>query len=171
MAARAAAPEAHTLLKMKQTACTSTEKRGLSFLQSASKIFHTQRPFSVLTLLAFGDEMYYICTEIWEEPRFLPFFVTFPLKTGILEAHPGKICLPLILICLPLILICLPLILICLPLSKTKRRVGKIGRRKVFSEVKNVNVESLKKRSKLLVFWAEAYPNPSLKGRAFQTST
>ena len=33
------------------------------------------------------------------------------------------------------------------------RRVGKIGRRKVFSEVKNVNVESLKKRSKLLDFW------------------
>ena len=33
------------------------------------------------------------------------------------------------------------------------RRVGKIGRRKVFREVKNVNVESLKKRSKLLDFW------------------
>ena len=31
-------------------------------------------------------------------------------------------------------------------------RVGKIGRRKVFSEVKNVNVKSLKKRSKLLDF-------------------
>ena len=55
------------------------------------KIFHTQRPFSVLTLLAFGDEMYYICTEIWEEPRLPPFFVTFPLKSGILEAHLGKI--------------------------------------------------------------------------------
>ncbi|MDD7727096.1 MAG: hypothetical protein PUJ30_04250, partial [Bacteroidales bacterium] len=53
--------------------------------------FHTQRPFSVLTLLAFGDEMYYICIEIWEEPRLPPFFVTFPLKTGISEAHPGKI--------------------------------------------------------------------------------
>ena len=70
---------------------------------TASKIFHTQRPFSVLTLLAFGDEMYYICIEIWEEPRLPPFFVTFPLKTGVLGAHPGKICLPLILICLPLI--------------------------------------------------------------------
>ena len=32
------------------------------------------------------------------------------------------------------------------------RRVGKIGRRKVFSEVKNVNVESLKNGSKLLDF-------------------
>ena len=32
MAAGAAAPKAHTFLKMKQTACTSTEKRGLSFL-------------------------------------------------------------------------------------------------------------------------------------------
>ena len=32
------------------------------------------------------------------------------------------------------------------------RRVGKIGRRKVFSKVKDVNVESQKKRSKLLVF-------------------
>ena len=127
-------------------------------------IFHTQRPFSVLTLLAFDDEMYYICTEIWEEPRLPPFFVTFPLKSGILGAHPGKICLPLIFLCLPLVLI-------RGRQSKTARRVGKIGRRKVFSEVKNVNVESLKKRSKLLVFSAEAYPNPSLKGRAFQTST
>ena len=33
------------------------------------------------------------------------------------------------------------------------RREGKIGRRKVFSEVKNVNVESLKNGSKLLFFW------------------
>ena len=85
-------------------------------------LFHTQRPFSVLTRLAFGDEKYYICTEIWEEPRLPPFFVTFPLKTGILGAHLGKICLPLILICLPQIFL-------SLPLSKTKRRVGKIRRR------------------------------------------
>ena len=34
------------------------------------------------------------------------------------------------------------------------RRVGKIGRRKVFPEVKNVNAKSLKKRSKLLDFQA-----------------
>ena len=61
------------------------------------------------------------------------------------------------------------------------RRVGKIGRRKVFSEVKNVNVKSLKIRSKLLDFlsgslpqplpkgkgFSKAYPNPSLKRRAF----
>ena len=113
-------------------------------------IFHTQRPFSVLTLLAFGDEMYYICTEIWEEPRLPPFFVTFPLKTGILGAHPGKICLPLILICLPQIFL-------SLPLSKTARRVGKNTRRKVFQKVKNVNAESAKKRSKLLVFSARSY--------------
>ena len=116
-------------------------------------LFHTQRPFSVLTLLAFGDEKYYICTEIWEEPRLLPFFVTFPLKTGILGAHPGKICLPLILICLPQIFL-------SLPLSKTKRRVGKIWRRKVFPKVKNVNVESPKKRSKLLVFSARSFLFP-----------
>ena len=89
--------------------------------------------------------MYYICTEIWEEPRLLPFFVTFPLKTAILGAHPGKICLPLILICLPQIFL-------SLPLSKTKHRVGKIWRQKVFPKVKNVNVESLKNCSKLLVF-------------------
>ena len=50
---------------------------------TASKIFHTQGVISVLTLLAFGDEKYYICTEIWEEPRLPPFFVTFPLKSGI----------------------------------------------------------------------------------------
>ena len=64
--------------------------------EDSADFFHTQGGFSVLTLLAFGDEMYYICTEIWEEPRLLPFFVTFPLKTGDLGAHPGKICLPLI---------------------------------------------------------------------------
>ena len=118
--------------------------------------------------------MYYICIEIWEEPRLPPFFVTFPLKSGDLEAHPGKIrgrqrkirgrqrkirgrq-------------------------SKTARREGKIGRRKVFPKVKNVNVKSPKKRSKLLDFWSgslpqplpegkdfsKAYPNPSLKRRAF----
>ena len=102
----------------------------------------------VLTLLAFGDEKYYICIEIWEEPRLPPFFVTFPLKTGGLGAHPGKISLPLIFISLPLIFI-------SLPLSKTKRRVGKIWRRKVFREVKNVNVKSLKNDSKLLVFGSD----------------
>ena len=36
--------------------------------------------------------------------------------------------------------------------GKTARRVGKITRREVFSKVKDVNVESRKKRSKLLVF-------------------
>ena len=105
--------------------------------------------------------MYYICTEIWEEPRLPPFFVTFPLKSGVLEAHPGKICLPLILICLPLVLI-------RGRQRKIMRRVGKIGRRKVFLKVKNVNVKSLKIGSKLLDFWsAEPTPNPSLKGRGF----
>ena len=78
-------------------------------------VFHTHDGFSVLTLLAFGDEKYYICIEIWEEPRLPPFFVAFPLKTAILGAHLGKICLPLIFL--------------SLPLSKTARRVGKIGRR------------------------------------------
>ena len=108
-------------------------------------LFHTHGGFSVLTLLAFGNEKYYICTEIWEEPRLPPFFVTFPLKTGVLGALPGKICLPLIFICLPLIFI-------CLPLSKTARREGKIGKRKVFPKVKDVNVESPKNRSNLLDF-------------------
>ncbi|WP_235387108.1 hypothetical protein, partial [Prevotellamassilia timonensis] len=91
----------------------------------------------------------YICTEIWEEPRLPPFFVTFPLKSGVLEAHPGKICLPLIFLCLPQILI-------RGRERKIMRRVGKIGRRKVFSEVKNVNVESRKNGSKLLDFWGGA---------------
>ena len=50
------------------------------------------------------------------------------------------------------------------------RQIGKIGRRKVFSEVKNVNVKSLKNDSKLLDFWKPT-PNPSLKGRAFQKPT
>ena len=94
-----------------------------------------------------------------------PFFRHFPFKIGVLEAHPGKICLPLIKICLPQILI-------RGRQSKIMRRVGKIGRRKVFPKVKNVNVESPKKGSKLLDFWsAEPTPNPSLKGRAFQKPT
>ena len=107
-----------------------------------------------------------------------PFFRHFPFKIGDLEAHPSKICLPLIFICLPLILI-------RGRQRKIMRRVGKIGRRKVFPKVKNVNVESLKNGSKLLDFlsgslpqplpkgkdFSKAYPNPSLKGRAFQTST
>ncbi|WP_235387303.1 hypothetical protein, partial [Prevotellamassilia timonensis] len=74
-----------------------------------------------------------------------PFFRHFPFKIGVLEAHPGKICLPLILICLPQILI-------RGRQRKTVRREGKIGRRKVFPKVKNVNVESLKNGSKLLDF-------------------
>ena len=75
-----------------------------------------------------------------------PFFRHFPFKIGDLEAHPGKICLPLIFICLPQILI-------RGRQSKIMRRVGKIGRRKVFPKVKSVNVESPKNRSKLLDFW------------------
>ena len=39
----------------------------------ASKIFHTQRGLSVFTRIDFGDEKYYICIEIWEEPRRPPF--------------------------------------------------------------------------------------------------
>ena len=82
-----------------------------------------------------------------------PFFRHFPFKIGDLEAHPGKIrgrqrkirgrqrk--------------------IWGRQRKTMRREGKIGRRKVFSEVKNVNVESLKNGSKLLVFSARSFPFP-----------
>ena len=58
-------------------------KGSKDYSRIPSHFFHTQGGFSVLTLLAFGDEMYYICTEIWEEPRLPPFFVTFPLKSGI----------------------------------------------------------------------------------------
>ena len=75
-----------------------------------------------------------------------PFFRHFPFKNGVLEALPVKICLPLIFLCLPQILI-------GGRLRKTTRRVGKIGRREVFPKVKNVNVESAKKRSKLLDFF------------------
>ena len=70
------------------------------------------------------------------------------------------------------VLLCLPLVLIRGRQSKIMRRVGKIGRQKMFREVKNVNVKSLKIGSKLLDFWsAEPTPNPSLKGRAFQKPT
>ena len=81
-----------------------------------------------------------------------PFFRHFPFKIGDLEAHPGKICLPLIFLCLPLVKI-------RGRQRKTARRVGKIGRRTVFPQVKNVNVESLKIRSKLLDF-LEPTPTP-----------
>ena len=47
------------------------------------------------------------------------------------------------------------------------RQIGKIGRRKVFSEVKNVNVESLKNDSKLLDFWSGSLPQPLPKGKGF----
>ena len=107
--------------------------------------------------------MYYICTEIWEEPRLPPFFVTFPLKSGVLEAHPVKICLPLVFLCLPQILI-------RGRQRKIMRREGKIGRRKVFPKVKNVNVESLKKRSKLLDFLSGSLPQPLPKGKGFSIS-
>ena len=76
-----------------------------------------------------------------------PFFRHFPFKNGDLEAHLGKICLPLVFLCLPQILI-------RGRQRKIMRRVGKIGRRKVFPKVKNVNVESLKIGSKLLDFWS-----------------
>ena len=58
-----------------------------------------------------------------------PFFRHFPFKIGVLEAHPGKICLPLIFICLPQILI-------RGRQSKIIRRVGKIGRRKCSRKLK-----------------------------------
>ena len=92
-----------------------------------------------------------------------PFFRHFPFKNGDLEAHPGKICLPLIFLCLPLILI-------KGRQSKTARRIGKIGRRKVFREVKNVNVKSPKNRSKLLDFWGGSLPQPLPKGKGFSIS-
>ena len=74
-----------------------------------------------------------------------PFFRHFPFNNAVLGAHPGKICLLLIFLCLLLFLF-------IVRQRKIARRVGKIGRRKVFSKVKDVNVESRKKRSKLLVF-------------------
>ena len=89
-----------------------------------------------------------------------PFFRHFPFKIGDLEAHPGKICLPLILICLPLVLI-------RGRQRKIMRRVGKIGRQKVFPKVKSVNVESPKIDSKLLDFWSGSLPQPLPKGKGF----
>ena len=58
------------------------------------------------------------------------------------------------------VFLCLPQILIRGRQRKTKRRIGKIGRRKVFSKVKNVNVESPKNDSKLLDF-SERKPTPT----------
>ena len=91
-----------------------------------------------------------------------PFFRHFPFKIGDLEAHPGKICLPLVFLCLPQILI-------RGRQRKIMRREGKIGRRKVFSKVKNVNVESLKNGSKLLDFFGSLLPlsSPSMLMNGF----
>ena len=89
-----------------------------------------------------------------------PFFRHFPFKIGDLEAHPGKI------------------------RGrqrkirgrqrkiwgrerKTMRQIGNIGRRKVFSEVKNVNVKSRKNGSILLDFWSGSLPQPHPKGKGF----
>ena len=47
------------------------------------------------------------------------------------------------------------------------RREGKIGKRKVFSKVKNVNVKSLKFRSNLLDFWSASLPQPLPKEKGF----
>ena len=49
------------------------------------------------------------------------------------------------------------------------RQIGKIGRQKVFSEVKNVNVESLKNGSKLLDFFGSLLPlsSPSMLMNGF----
>ena len=79
-----------------------------------------------------------------------PFFCHFPFKNGDFGALLGKICLPLIFLCLPQILI-------RGRQRKTARREGKIGRRKVFSKVKNVNVESPKNDSKLLDFSVDSF--------------
>ena len=51
------------------------------------------------------------------------------------------------------------------------RRVGKIGRRKMFPKVKNVNVESLKNGSKLLDFWSGSLPQPLPVGKGFSKPT
>ena len=40
----------------------------------------------------------------------------------------------------------------------------------MFSEVKNVNVESPKNRSKLLDFWSGSLPQPLPKGKGFSNS-
>ena len=93
-----------------------------------------------------------------------PFFRHFPFKNGDFGAHPGKICLPLIFICLPQILI-------RGRQRKIMRRVGKIRRRKVFPKVKNVNVKSLKNRSKLLDFWSGSLPQPLPEGKGFSKPT
>ena len=51
------------------------------------------------------------------------------------------------------------------------RRIGKTGRRKVFPKVKNVNVESLKIRSKLLdFFWWRAGVTSRLVGVTYGLS-
>ena len=106
---------------------------------------HPRRFFGFNTSCFWQRKVLYLCRDMGGASA-PPFFRHFPFKIGDLGAHPEKICLPLIFICLPQILI-------RGRQSNIMRRVGKIGRRKVFSKVKNVNVQSLKSDSKLLDFF------------------
>ena len=85
-----------------ETACTSTEKRGLSFLQSLQFFPHPRRYFGFNTSCFWRRNVLYLYRDMGGASA-PPFFRHFPFKIGDLEAHPGKICLPLILISLLLI--------------------------------------------------------------------
>ena len=89
-----------------------------------------------------------------------PFFRHFPFKIGDLEAHPGKICLPLIFICLPLILI-------RGRQRKTMRRIGKIGGRKCSRRLKMLMSNRWKIAQNCWIFGGGSLPQPLPKGKGF----
>ena len=120
-------------------------EKGVVFPSKHPKHFpHPRRFFGFNTSCFWRRKVLYLYRDMGGASA-PPFFRHFPFKIGVLEAHPGKFCLPLVFLCLPQILI-------RGRQSKIMRRIGKITRRKVFREVKNVNVKSPKKRSKLLDF-------------------
>ena len=65
-----------------QTACTSTEKRGLSFLQSLQFFPHPKRYFGFNTSCFWQRNVLYLYRDMGGASA-PPFFVTFPLKSGI----------------------------------------------------------------------------------------
>ena len=73
-----------------QTACTSTEKRGLSFLQSLQNFPHPKRYFGFNTSCFWRRNVLYLYRDMGGASA-PPFFRHFPFKIGDLEAHPGKI--------------------------------------------------------------------------------
>ena len=136
---------------------------------TASQIFpHPRRYFGFNTSCFWRRNVLYLYRDMGGASA-PPFFCHFLFKNGVLGAHPGKIRGRQRKIRGRQSKIWGRQRKIWGKQRKTMRREGKIGRRKVFSEVKNVNVESLKNGSKLLDFFGSLLPlsSPSMLMNGF----